>query len=116
MTMPTYQEIASGQLDQKIQQAAAGTNAGATATEAAVVGKKHMITSLDGWSDAASLIQILDDTTVIKEWKLLADTPFSKEFFPPLEISADKLASGKIAASTADCHVSIDGFTVNEGA
>ena len=116
MGMPTLQELLTGQLDQVIEQHAAGTNSGATATEAAAVGKKHMITSVEAWSDGAVLLQLKDDATVIKEWKLLADTPFSKDFRQPLEITAGKAFAAVVANSTTDCHVSFSGFTVDEGA
>lgn len=116
MSMPTLQELLTGHLDQPILQAAAGTNAGATATEAAVAGKQHYITMVSGWVDAAQLVTMKDDTALKDEIKALADTPFKMVFFPPLRITAGKKAEAKIANSTSDCHITLHGFTVNVGA
>ena len=114
MTMPTVQEILTGNLAEIIEQHADGSSSGATATEAGVTGKKHFITSVEAWSDGAVLLQLKDDTTVIKEWKLLADTPFSKDFRQPLKITSGAAFAAIVANSTTDCHVSFSGFTIDE--
>ena len=116
MSMPTVQEILSGQLDQPIKQVAAGTSSGATATEAAAVGKKHYITRVSGWVDAAQLVTLKDKATVVEEIKALANTPFEMRFYPPQGITAGNLAEAKIANSTSDCHITMYGFTIDEAA
>lgn len=92
----------------------AGTAAGATATHAAVTGAKHYITDVDFWTDADSLLQILDGTTVVKEWKLdvsVGGLSLHRSFRTPVIGTAGNLVSAKIVTSSADCHVSMQGYS-----
>jgi hypothetical protein len=91
----------------------AGTNSGATAPHAAATGKMHVATSLSGHTDADSLLQIIDGTTVVWETKLdvsLVGIHFSFPVWVPATPGA--AISGKIASSSADCHVHICGYTI----
>ena len=88
---------------------AAGTNSGATATEAAATGKVHVITRVSGHTDATSIIQALDGATVAGEWKV-APNYFNIPCHIPITPGA--AAGGKIATSTADCQANLEGYTI----
>ena len=92
---------------------AAGTNAGATATKAAVTGGSIKVTDIDGHTDKDALVQILDGVTVIFEIAVLAavSKTFHKEFKTPLISTVSAAMSAVISASTSDCFVRIGGFT-----
>ena len=96
------------------QKAAAGTNSGAIATQPAAANVIHKIFWVQFFTDADSILQILDDTTVEWEGKLDVDVagwnyPF---YFPvPLIGSSGKKVVAKIASSSSDCHVSFGGFS-----
>lgn len=94
---------------------AAGTNGGATATQAAVSGVAHFVTSISGHTDTDSLIQILDDTTVV--WQSAID--ISVEGFQIkspanlcVPITPGNACSVKVVTSTSDCQVNGNGYSI----
>jgi len=94
---------------------AAGTNAGATATQAAPgAGKNHFVTHISGHTDTDSLIQILDGATIV--WQSALDVSVDGISFcfdvGNVAISSNAAAGAKIATSTTDCHVNISGYTI----
>lgn len=104
----------NGQRGTEFNATAAGTNSGATATKAAATGTKHYITDVDFWTDTDSLLQILDGSTVIKEWKIDVSAQgwnFSRSFRTPLIGTEGGAVSAKITSSASDCHVSFGGFS-----
>ncbi len=94
---------------------AVGTNAGATAIQAAPgAGLNHFVTHISGHTDTDSLIQILDGATVVWESKIdvsLEGTSFGF-YVGNVAISSNAAAGGKIASSTTDCQVNISGYTI----
>ena len=93
---------------------AAGTDSGATATQAAGgANTQHFVTSVSGHVDAESIITIKDGTTVVWETKVdisVEGTSFSFNGFC-IPITPNAAANGAIASSSADCQVNIDGYT-----
>jgi len=95
---------------------AAGTDSGASATQAApVAGHRHVCTHISGHTDADALITIESPaSTVIWESKIdisLEGTTFS---FPVGGVvgAQDGAIVGKVASSTANCQVNISGYQV----
>jgi len=93
---------------------AVGTDSGATATHAAVSSNTHVVTCISGHVDADSLLQILDGTTVVWESKIDVSVEGFSFHFSGLSVPATRsaLIAGKIAASSADCQVTICGHTI----
>ena len=93
---------------------AAGTDSGATATQAAGgANTQHFVTSVSGHVDADSIITIKDGTTVVWETKVdisVEGPSFSFNVFC-IPITPNAAANGAIASSSADCQVNIDGYT-----
>jgi hypothetical protein len=98
---------------------AAGTNSGATATKAAVTGKIHVITGCFGFGDKDASVTILDGTTVVGEWlwdisaEFGAAITYPKWVYTGLELPGTKggAVSAVLSASTADCRITITGYT-----
>jgi hypothetical protein len=94
-------------------QGAAGTNSGATATQAADSTRQWIVTSLSGHTDANSLLQITDGTNVLFEGRI----DISKKGFHfnytglVIPIGQGNAAEGKIISSTNDCFVAICGHS-----
>lgn len=91
------------------------TNALATATKAAQIGKSHYITAVSGSYSAAAagkLLQVKDGATVIAEFHV--HNSFSHTFPKPIWITAGAACSAELAASgTAgvDGAVTLSGIT-----
>jgi hypothetical protein len=96
----------------------AGTNAGATATHAAVTGRLHAATHISGYSDADSIITIHDgDGTATTLWatKLMVATNgqgFAINLPNGVKGTSGNAISAKIASSTAACQINIIGTTI----
>jgi len=96
----------------------AGTNAGATATQAAATGKIHIVRHISGHTDADSIIQVLGGAagaTVIFETKIdvsLNGFGFAISIPDGIVGVPGVAVSGVIATSTADCQVNISGYSV----
>jgi len=112
-TVFSEKENLSGSRGTEFNSYSAGTNAGATATIAAITGGCIKVTDIDGHTDKNSLVQIKDGSTVIFEIAILAavDKTFHKEFKTPLISTISTAISAVISDSTADCFVRIGGFT-----
>jgi len=92
---------------------AAGTNSGATATQAADSTRQWIVTGIGGHTDTDSLIQITDGTNVLFESKIDVDVEgisfnFSNLIIP---VGQGNAAVGIIASSTTDCQVTIYGHS-----
>lgn len=89
-----------------------GTSDGATATHTAIANRQHFITTISGHTDLDSLLQILDGTTVV--WETYVDVSVSRSFNHTIHVSITPgtACSGKIASSTGDCFVNIQGYSV----
>jgi hypothetical protein len=94
---------------------AAGTDSGATATEAATTstGGVHHVTCISGFSDADCKITVEDGSTVLLEIDL--DVSLQGKSFHlsglNLQGTSNTAMNGKISASTADCAITIMGYT-----
>ena len=96
---------------------ATGTNAGATATKAAAAGREHFVDQISGFTDADSLIQIINEaTTVLWEIKIVVASNgqgFAINIPGGVHSGiAGQTLAGKIVSSTAACRVNISGHTV----
>jgi len=97
---------------------AAGTDAGATATHAALSGHTHVVTSISGHTDGDTLIQILAGAagaTVVWESKIDVSVEGFSFNFPGLNVmgTTSIAVAGKIDdATAADCQVNISGYTI----
>jgi hypothetical protein len=93
---------------------AAGTDSGATATQAAGgANTQHFVTTISGHTDADSIITIKDGTTIVWQTKVdvsVEGISFSFNGFC-IPISPNATANGVIATSSSDCQVNIDGYT-----
>ena len=96
----------------------AGTNSGATASHAAATGKRHYITDVTFWSDTDTIITLLAGTagaTVVWEGKLdVSVEGFNKtvRFDTPIIGDISVKVEAKVATSTTDCGVTMNGYTV----
>lgn len=90
---------------------AAGTNAGATATQAADENRGWVVQCVSGHVDADSVIQVTDGTTVLWESKVDVSLEGFSFHFPNMNIPVGRgnAALGIIASSTADCQITIMG-------
>jgi hypothetical protein len=85
---------------------ATGTNSGATATNAAVSGKKHYFQRIVGYTDTTSNIEVRDGSTAIYKIKITAGS---------FDIVADGLYVGTtntamnavIISSTSECWINL---------
>ena len=91
---------------------AAGTSAGASATQAAITGAKFIATSISGHTDTDSVITVESPAGTIL-WQSAIDVSlegvgfhFSGIYVPGVQ---DAAIVGKIASSTTDCQVNISG-------
>tara|TARA_R100001086_G_scaffold34615_1_gene15618 strand:+ start:3925 stop:4245 length:321 start_codon:yes stop_codon:yes gene_type:complete len=93
---------------------AAGTDSGATATQAAVANKNHVVTGIYGHTDADALIRVTDGGTVIFESKVDISVEGFSFSFPGINLlcATNSAAAGVISASSADCQVNISGYTI----
>jgi hypothetical protein len=91
----------------------AGTNSGATATQAAdtVGSRAYVVTCVSGHLDADAIITVKDGTTIIWEAKIDVSVEGFSFHFPNLSLpcSLGALTEAEISASTADCQVTISG-------
>lgn len=92
----------------------AGTDAGATATKAAITGSQHFVSSISGHIDADSIITIKSASTIIWQSKIdLSAEGFSFSFnVNNVASTPGEAVTGNIASSSADCQVNISGFTI----
>ena len=90
---------------------AAGTNSGATATQASDESRGWVITWISGHVDADSIIKITDGTTTLWESKVDVSVSGIHFHFDNLTIPTGigNSAVGNIAASGSDCQVTIGG-------
>lgn len=94
-------------------EAEAGTDSGATATHAAETDRQHFVTRISGHTDIDALLQIKDGDTVI--WETYIDVSVNPAFMfdvSPLPVTPGTACSGVLAASTADCYVTLQGFSM----
>ena len=93
---------------------AAGTDSGATASRAADSAREFVVTNISGHTDADSIIQITDGSTVLWESKIgVSAEGFSFCFdVGGVPVGKNKAATGIVASSTADCQVNISGYSV----
>jgi hypothetical protein len=93
---------------------AAGTNAGATATQAAVAGVQWVITHVSGHTDADATLQLRDGSTVLAEWKIdVSVEGFQFRIAQGVWVGSTNTAvAAVISASSADCQVNIAGYGV----
>lgn len=91
---------------------AVGTGSGATATQAAVTGHTYVVTWISGHTDADSTVSITDGTNTL--WQIALDVSVEGyKFHCPglgIPIPISTTAVGVIAASTADCQVTLGGY------
>tara|TARA_R110000751_G_scaffold74548_1_gene150526 strand:- start:604 stop:921 length:318 start_codon:yes stop_codon:yes gene_type:complete len=90
---------------------AAGTNAGATATQALSVGIAYVALNISGHTDADSVITIESPAATIL-WEGAVDVSVDGigfDFNPRIPAPRGGVIIGKIASSTADCQVTISG-------
>lgn len=97
----------NGKVRKKASAKTDGTNSGATATISGETGIKFAALLITGWSDAASLVTLKDDTTALCEWKVEADKPFVLPIGGLLEGTAGNDMSVELATSTADCSITL---------
>uniref|UniRef100_A0A6M3XWR6 Uncharacterized protein n=1 Tax=viral metagenome TaxID=1070528 RepID=A0A6M3XWR6_9ZZZZ len=99
---------------------AAGTNAGATATKAAVTGGIHVITDVYFFSDKDGTLLVYDGTTVVieAEYDISNEVHATSWTWPKAYITGMNLqgtlggaVSATYDASTADCRITITGYT-----
>ena len=100
--------------DMNFSATASGTTS-ATATQAAATNRRHVCTHISGYTDADSLVQILDgDDTVLWETKIEQDLTgqgFQIGIPDGIEAPAGKAIKGKVATGSAACRVNISGYT-----
>lgn len=98
----------------------AGTNSGATATKAAVTGSRHVITGIYGFGDVDCVVTLTDGGTVIYEqkWDISNESHDTSLTWPKWNVSGMEIVCGSgaavtgvISASTADCRITITGYT-----
>jgi len=93
-----------------------GTNAGATATHAAATAERHHILWATFYTDADSILQIKDGTTVVWETKIdVSVEGFTRHItFPEgcLVGTRGNAVSAVVASSTADCAVQLGGYSL----
>jgi len=99
---------------------AVGTNAGASATKAAVTGKRHVVTAIMGFGDKDGTVSIESPAaTLLAEWiwDISAETgaaiTYPKWAYGGLAVCGAKGGAivGKLSASTANCSITICGYT-----
>ena len=94
----------------------AGTNAGATASHAAIADKIHFVTEVSGHVDEDAVVQVLGGTagaTVKKEYSIdVSAVGFSFSFHCFIAGDPGIKVEAKIANSNADCQVNMEGFTL----
>jgi hypothetical protein len=93
-----------------------GTNAGATAQVAAATdGSRHHALHIIGWTDAASLVTLVDNGgATLLEVKVEANKPFHFPLEGDIVGSADTAMDAIIATSTADCSITLATCLVNK--
>jgi hypothetical protein len=94
---------------------AVGTDSGAEATHAADTDGQHFVTHISGWTDADSLIQIKESTTIKAEWKIdisVSGLSFNIALgaWPVTDATA---VVAKVVTSSADCQVNMSGYTIS---
>ena len=99
--------ISQATMSKKETDTVAGTTTGATATISGESGIKFAAMLVTGWSDAASLLTLKDDTTTLVEWKVEADKPIFIPLSGVVEGSVGNDMSVVLATSTADCSISL---------
>lgn len=94
-----------------------GVAAGAEAVQAAVEDRYLVVRHISGYTDADSLIQILDeDDTVLWETRVEQDVTgegFAINIPDGVQAPISKGIKGKVVTSTAACRVNISGYTRN---
>lgn len=92
----------------------AGTNSGATATQAAEANKSHVVTHVSGHGDADATLQLRDGSTVLAEWKIDVSVEGWQINIPPgiWPCSTNTAANAVLSASSSDCQVNMTGFTI----
>ena len=90
----------------------AGTNAGATATQAAIAGVAWITTHVSGHVDADQTLQLLTGSTVLAEWKIDASLEGFQFKIPQGEWPGvrGEAITAVISNSTGDCQVNITGY------
>mgnify|MGYP003111123427 CR=1 FL=1 len=94
---------------------AAGTDSGAAATHAAETNKYHFVTSISGHIDADTVVTIKDGSTIVWESKIDVSVEGWQIVTPSglhIPITGGAACSGNIAASSADCQININGYTL----
>jgi len=93
---------------------AAGTNAGASATKAAITGHTYVVTAFSGHTDTGSILQILDGTTVVWQSAINVTVEGLSFHFSGLNVvcTLSAAAVGKIVTSTTSCQANICGYIV----
>lgn len=93
---------------------AAGTNEGATATQAAVADVAWVVTHVSGHVDADATLQLRDGSTVLAEWKIDVSLEGFQFNIPPglWPCSTNTAVNAVLSASSADCQVNICGFGI----
>tara|TARA_Y100001938_G_C8031436_1_gene400873 strand:+ start:806 stop:1123 length:318 start_codon:yes stop_codon:yes gene_type:complete len=92
----------------------AGTDSGATATQAAATGKQHFVTGIYGFVDADSALSVKAGSSVVAEWAIDVSVDGGNFSYTGLmiPITPGSAANGVLAASSADCGVTLQGFTI----
>jgi hypothetical protein len=93
---------------------AVGTDSGATATQSADASQRYVVTNISGHGDADAVITIESPaSTVVWESKIdVSVEGFSFDFSPTIPCAINTAVLGKIAASSADCQVTISGYII----
>lgn len=110
----SIQAILSHARGTEFQEKTAGTNSGATATKAAQTSVIHKCMWATFYTDVDSLLQIKSSSTVLWEVKLIIATGGQALHVPfpePLVSVVGEALTAVIATSSADCFVSMGGFS-----
>ena len=93
---------------------AAGTDSGATATAAADAQKSYVVTCISGHGDADTILTVKSGTTIVWESKLDVSVEGFSFHFPGLYLAVpnNTATTGNIVSSSADCQVTISGYSI----
>lgn len=97
------------------QEDAVGTNAGASATHAAVAGRKHVLTGFQASGDAACVVTVESPSATVLYTKRFAAAFNVSETFAPGTIvgPTNSALIVKISASTSNCEVNSQGYEIS---
>lgn len=92
----------------------AGTDSGATATASADGQKSYIVTCISGHIDADTILTIKEGSSIVWESKIDVSVEGFSFHFPGLTLpmARNTAATGNIVTSTADCQVTISGYSI----